>query len=228
MKKSKTFKLKVWGDNACFTRPEMKVERVSYDVITPSAARGILDAILWKPAILWKIEKIEILKPIQWESIRRNEVGCKISERSVQSAMKEGKGNLGIYIEDERQQRASLLLRDVSYVIHAHFQLTKRAGQTDSVAKFEGMFERRLNKGQCHHQPVLGNREFPAYFENVGSEYQPIQESRDLGWMLYDLEFQDYDFDSKESTEINPHFFRAEMKNGIIQVPDKNLNGARL
>jgi CRISPR-associated protein Cas5d len=228
MKKSKTFKLKVWGENACFTRPEMKVERVSYDVITPSAARGIFDAILWKPSILWKIEKIEVLNPIRWESVRRNELGKKIPFQQVTTAMNSGTGNIGLFIEEERQQRASLLLRDVAYVIHAKFALTKRAGQADSIVKFEEMFVRRVTKGQCHHQPVLGNREFPAYFELAEDEYNPISESKDLGWMLYDLDFENYDFETDESSNINPHFFRAEMKNGVIIVPDKNLNGARL
>lgn len=147
------FILEISGDLACFTRPELKVERVSYPVITPSAARNILMAILWKPAIRWKVLKIEILKPIQWTNIRRNEVGTKMSERS---------GSL--YIEDNRQQRASMLLKDVAYRIHADFDMTSEAGESDNYVKFAEMFKRRAKKGQYFHQPYLGCREFPCDF----------------------------------------------------------------
>ncbi|RLB01594.1 MAG: type I-C CRISPR-associated protein Cas5, partial [Deltaproteobacteria bacterium] len=145
MKKSNPFRLKVWGANACFTRPEMKVERVSYDVMTPSAARGIFEAILWKPAIRWIITQIDVLKPIKWDSVRRNEVGAVMSPKSK-----------CLYIEKERQQRAGLILKDVEYIIHAYFELTERAGDSDNVTKFEQMFLRRAKKGQCYHRPYLG------------------------------------------------------------------------
>lgn len=229
MKQSKVFQLKVFGDNACFTRPEMKVERVSYDVITPSAARAIFDAILWKPAILWKIHRIDVLNPVKWESVRRNELGSKIAYGNINSAMKQGKGNLALYIEEERQQRAGLFLRNVSYILHASFFLTNRAGEADNIKKFEDMFLRRIEKGQCHHQPCLGTREFVAYFDLPNMQDIPINETKDLGWMLYDLDFEDYDFDTKNYKEANPKFFRAEMVNGSIMVPqDLNTNGARL
>ena len=148
-----SFILEISGELACFTRPELKVERVSYPVITPSAARNILMAILWKPAIRWQIQKLEILKPIQWTNIRRNEVGIKMSERS---------GSL--YIEDNRQQRASILLKDVAYRIHADFDMTSEAGEGDNYVKFAEMFKRRAKKGQYFHQPYLGCREFPCHF----------------------------------------------------------------
>jgi len=213
MNKSNPFRLKVSGANACFTRPEMKVERVSYDVMTPSAARGILEAILWKPAISWKILQIDLLNPIRWESIRRNEIGAKISARNLTSAMKQGKGNLGLYIEKERQQRASLFLRDVAYVIHAEFEMTEKKGKEDSVTKFEQMFLRRSKSGQCFHRPYFGCREFPVDFELIPQEIKPIptiEENRDLGWMLFDLKY-----DQKAPM---PEFFHAIMENGKIDL----------
>ncbi|MBF0282643.1 MAG: type I-C CRISPR-associated protein Cas5 [Zetaproteobacteria bacterium] len=211
----KNFCLEVSGDFACFTRPEMKVERVSYDVITPSSARAIFEAILWKPAILWHVTKIEVLAPIKWMNLRRNEVGAVISERNVKTAMKQGKGNLGLNIEDERQQRAGLFLRDVRYRIHADFEMTERAGEGDTQMKFAEMFERRASKGQCFNQPYLGCREFSANFKLVDTKTQldaSINESRDLGWMLYDMDYSD-------RKDPKPLFFRAEIKNGVVDVP---------
>ncbi len=207
-----TFCLKVWGEYACFTRPEMKVERVSYDVMTPSAARGVLEAILWKPAIRWVVTRIDVLKPIQWFSVRRNEVGSVASTRNAQAAMGKGKGSLGIYIEDDRQQRAGLVLRDVAYLIHARFDLIK-PGPDDSEGKFLGMFERRATNGQCFHRPYMGCREFPAQFELIpknNSHPQAIEESRELGWMLYDLDYEDH---------YRPCFFRAKMEKGSVAIP---------
>lgn len=200
--KSRSIRLKVWGRNACFTRPEMKVERVSYDVMTPSAARGVLEAILWKPAIVWRITQIDVIKPIKWESVRRNEVGAVMSPRSG-----------GLIIEDERQQRAGLILRDVEYAIHAYFEMTDKAGTADNVIKFEEMFQRRAENGQCFHRPYLGCREFSADFQPVfrDEQIQPLNESRDLGWMLYDMDF------CKESAM--PRFFRAILENGSLNLP---------
>ncbi len=186
----KTFCLEVTGDFACFTRPEMKVERVSYDVMTPSAARAVFEAILWKPAIRWHVTKIEVLKPIKWITLRRNEVGAVISSRNVQTAMNSGSGYLGLYIEDERQQRAGLFLRDVAYRIHAGFEICdaakhksnfphlskhrindadeqRAADEANSPAKFLNMFERRASRGQCVNQPYLGCREFACNFQLV-------------------------------------------------------------
>lgn len=203
-RRSNMFRLKVWGDNACFTRPEMKVERVSYDVMTPSAARGVLEAIHWKPAMRWHVIQIDVLNPIKWESVRRNEVGNVMSPRSS-----------GIFIEDDRQQRAGLFLRDVAYTIHACFELTEKAGSEDTVVKHQEMFIRRASKGQCFHRPYLGCREFAAAFELIPHD-QPVPEaitdSRDLGWMLYDMDFG--------SGETKPLFFRGKLKNGIVSVPE--------
>lgn len=213
-KKSGIFRLKVWGDNACFTRPEMKVERISYDVMTPSAARGIIEAIFWKPAIVWRIEEIDVLNPIRWESVRRNEVGEVISAQSATRVMTCGQGKLGLNIEDHRQQRAAILLRDVAYIIHAYFELTAKAGETENVTKFQEIFLRRAGKGQCFHRPYLGCREFPAHFALVkkGKPLPPLlNETRDLGWMLLDL-----DYSGKETKAC---FFRAKLEAGRIKVP---------
>lgn len=201
--KGQIFRLKVWGEYACFTRPEMKVERVSYDVMTPSAARGILEAVLWKPAIRWQITQIDVLKPICWTSVRRNEVGAVMSPRTD-----------GLFVEDQRQQRAGLFLRDVAYVIHAFFEMTKKAGAEDNIKKFEEMFMRRAEKGQCFHRPYLGCREFAARFEPIDTEIedlQPISETRDLGFMLYDM--------NHSRAEPMPMWFRAQLTNGRVRVP---------
>lgn len=215
---SNVFRLKVWGRNACFTRPEMKVERVSYDVMTPSAARGILEAILWKPAIRWKVTQIDVLNPIKWESVRRNEVGAVMSPRTN-----------GLFIEEQRQQRAGLLLRDVAYTIHSHFEMTAKAGNEDSVVKFTEMFLRRSEKGQCFHRPYLGCREFAVEFEvftNGKSLPEPISETRDLGWMLYDI-YHDNAVDKKNQHFCNdncrPSFFRASLTNGRLMIDEKEV-----
>ncbi len=215
MKESKPFRLKVSGTNACFTRPEMKVERVSYDVMTPSAARGILEAILWKPAIRWKIQQIDVLNPIKWASVRRNEVGAVVSAKNVKTVMKRGKGRLGMYVDEakNRQQRAGLFLRDVAYVIHAVFEMTDKAGEEDNVTKFEQMFLRRASNGQCFHRPYFGCREFPVDFELIPQSADPlptVPESRDLGWMLYDLVYT--------GKEPMPQFFYAKMEEGAINL----------
>ena len=230
---NKTYCLEVSGDFACFTRPEMKVERVSYDVITPSAARAVFEAILWKPAIQWQVMKIEVLKPIRWVNIRRNEVGKIASPQSD-----------GIYIEDDRQQRAGLFLRDVAYRLYAHFELCDPArhksnfphlskyrgnsGEEDletlpynNPAKFLAMFERRARKGQCINQPYLGCREFACRFrlaEQLAVERVPISETRDLGWMLYDLDYTN-------PADPKPKFFRAEMKSGAIDLANVEVRG---
>ena len=202
-------KLKVWGDFACFTRPEMKVERVSYNVITPSAARGILEAIYWKPEIKWIIERIRVLKPVIFTNIRRNEVSCKIPAGNVKQAMKEGKGALGIFVEDWRQQRAAMVLRDVAYVIEARFELTDPSDT--NTGKHKDIFIRRASAGKCHYHPYLGCREFPASFELLDAD-PPASElgDQDLGWMLHDIDFRN---------GMQPRFFKAEMRSGVIEVP---------
>lgn len=207
-------KLRVWGDYACFTRPEMKVERVSYDVMTPSAARGILEAIHWKPAIRWVINKIHVIRPIKFDNLRRNEVSSKIPKPNPATVMREKK-QLFFLVDDgkNRQQRASTLLRDVEYVIEAHFVLTDKAGADDNVGKHLDIFNRRAKRGQFFHQPCLGCREFPAYFDLLEEEIPTSHyqgESKDLGYMLLDIDFDN---------EMTTLFFRASMKNGIIVPP---------
>lgn len=205
----------VQGDFACFTRPEMKVERVSYDIITPSAARAVFEAILWKPAIAWEINRIEVLKPVQWINLRRNEVGKVVPINSVTSAMKRGSGDLALYIEDERQQRAGLFLRDVAYRLHATLRLTAKAGIGDNLGKFNDMFARRAEKGQCINQPYLGTREFACqfrYVERPSDKTGAIADTADLGWMLHDLDFTN-------PSDPQPRFFRAQMKVGVVEVP---------
>jgi len=215
MKMGYGFKLKVWGDYACFTRPEMKVERVSYDVMTPSAARGILEAIYWKPAIMWKIDKIHVMNPIKFDNIRRNEVLGTISVSQIKKAMKGEEVELYQDSNEDRAQRASLLLRDVCYCIEAHFELTKDAGPEDTPEKHYNMALRRMRKGQCYHNPYLGCREFPANFEIIeeGIPASCYSGEKDLGFMLWDLQ---YNKDSKK--EPIPIFYRAFMKDGIIDI----------
>ena len=209
-------KVRVKGKYACFTRPEFKTERVSFDVMTPSSARGILEAIHWKPAIVWRIDRIHVLNPIRFDTIRRNEVGSKIPMRTVQGAMKSG-GELGLFVENDRQQRGTQLLRDVDYVIEAHFDLTTRAGQEDNQGKHLDIFNRRLAKGQCHHMPCLGCREFAAEVMPLegGIPVSSLVGETDLGWMLYDLVYPE----PGNNGEITPQFFRARMLNGIMQIP---------
>ncbi|HRL34468.1 MAG TPA: type I-C CRISPR-associated protein Cas5c [Neisseria sp.] len=204
-----SFILEISGDLACFTRPELKVERISYPVITPSAARNILAAILWKPAIRWKVLQIEILKPIQWVNIRRNEVGIKMSERSQ-----------GLYIEDSRQQRASMLLRDVAYRIYADFEMTDQAGEGDNRTKFIEMFKRRAAKGQYFHQPYLGCREFPCHFRLLekAEDGLPREDiTQDFGFMLYDMDYSQSD--ARDSNRAEPMFYHCKAQNGVIIVP---------
>jgi len=220
-------RLLVWGEYACFTRPEMKVERVSYDVMTPSAARGILEAIYWKPEILWIIDKIHVLKPIRFTSVRRNEVADKISISTAKTAMRKGTGNLHLNIEDRRQQRASLVLRDVAYGIEAHFDvLAADTGEHESPNKLAGkhldIFNRRARKGQYFHHPYLGCREFPAKFESVAGAFPASELSerglnRDLGFMLYDIDF-DQDPETKAIKNTTPRFFRAKLDQGVVAV----------
>ena len=207
-------KLRIWGDYACFTRPEMKVERVSYDVITPSAARGILEAIHWKPAIRWVVDRIHVQRPIKFDNVRRNEVSSKIPKPNPATAMRDGK-QLYFLVDDggNRQQRASTILRDVEYIIEAHFELTDKAGPDDNEGKHLDIFRRRARNGQFFHQPCLGCREFPAYFEPVEGEIPPscyIGQNKELGYMLLDIDF---------ANDMNPLFFRATMQDGIIKPP---------
>ncbi|RHS05240.1 type I-C CRISPR-associated protein Cas5 [Ruminococcus sp. AM40-10AC] len=208
-------KVKVWGEYALFSRPEMKVERCSYDVITPSAARGILEAIYWHPGMKWVIDKIYVQKPVRFTSIRRNEVKSKISSNNVLSVYNGADKPLYISTKSDIVQRASLLLRDVSYVIEAHFEMTEKAVESDNPGKFKDIIMRRLKRGECYHTPYFGCREFPANFclcedEKIETAYSG---EKDLGFMLYDMDFSDLD-------NIQPMFFRALMKDGVINLRD--------
>jgi len=202
-------KIKVWGEYACFTRPEMKVERVSYDVMTPSAARGMLEAIYWKPAIVWVIDCIHVLNPILFDNIRRNELGGKLPVGNVKTAMKDGVTPVEVFIEEDRQQRAAMVLRDVAYVIEAHFDF--KGNEDNNPAKHKEIFDRRVLKGQYFHHPYLGCREFPAHFEPVQEAPLSVYKGeKDLGWMLHDVDFE---------SNMEARFFRAVMQDGVIEVP---------
>lgn len=208
--------VEVWGDYALFTRPEMKVERVSYDVITPSAARGILEAIYWHPGLKYEIDKIFVMNKIIFENIRRNEVKEKISADKVKNFMTNQKGEFPVM---SKTQRAAMVLKKVRYVIEAHMIITKGANNSDSLGKFYDIFMRRLENGQCYGTPCLGVREFPANFRLykkncIKTAYE--NETRDLGFMLYDMDYSD-----KEN--ICPMFFRAVMENGIINVKNPEV-----
>lgn len=216
------FCLEVAGDFACFTRPEMKVERVSYDLITPSAGRSVFEAILWKPAIRWHMRRIEVLRPVRWVNVRRNEVGSVVSTRNVLAAMNAGSGNLGLYIEEDRQQRAGLMLRDVAYRLHADMEFVAERAPNDSLKKYAEMFTRRAAKGQCVNQPYLGCREFAARFrlvEDPAAEAPPDAGiDGDLGWMLYDMDFAD-------AADPKPKFFRANAKRGVLDLEKAEVRG---
>lgn len=208
--------VEVWGEYACFSRPELKVERVSYDVITPSAARGLMEALYWHPGLMWRIDRIHVLNPIRFTNIRRNEVKSKILASSVRSVMMGGQSPLYLNRAEEIQQRAAMVLRDVHYIIEAHFDMTEHANESDNPGKFQDIVKRRLAAGQCYHQPYFGCREFPAFFRRYTGA-PPVScyagEKRDLGYMLYD-------FDYSNPQDIKPMFFRAVMDDGVIDLTD--------
>ena len=210
-------KIRVWGDFALFSRPELKVERCSYDVMTPSAARGILDAVYWHPGLKWVVDKIYVRKPIRFTSVRRNEVKSKVLASSVLQAYNGGDKPLFISSKEEIVQRASLLLCDVEYVIEAHFEMTDKANETDNPGKFKDIIMRRLRKGECFHMPYFGCREFPANFalceeDEIKTAYDVVEE-KDLGFMLFDMDYSD-------QNDIKPMFFRAVMRKGILDLRD--------
>lgn len=207
--------LEVWGVYALFTRPEMKVERTSYDVMTPSAARGILEAIYWHPGMRWVIDQITVCNPIRFTNLRRNEVKNVVNARTAKMVMERGNGELYLVTSEEIQQRAALLLRDVRYVIHAHFEMTERAAPGDNPGKFQDIIKRRIQRGQCYHTPYFGCREFPVNFQlcEAVPECPPeLRGSRDLGWMLYDMDYSD-------PNNIRPRFFRGRLEDGVVQIP---------
>ncbi len=207
--------LEVWGKYASFNRPEMKTERVSYDVMTPSAARGLLEAIYWHPGMKWCIDRIHVCAPIRFTNLRRNEVSSTLSAKTARTVMERGKGELWIAASKDIQQRSALLLRDVRYVIEAHFDMTDKAAPGDNPGKFQDILKRRIQKGQFYHQPCFGCREFPANFK-LCEELPPCPEEllgeRDLGYMLWDLDYTD-------PRNITPRFFRARLRDGVLTVP---------
>lgn len=209
-------KVEVWGDYACFTRPEMKTERVSYDVMTPSAARGILESIYWHPGMKWHIDRIYICSPIRFTNVRRNEIKDTISARKVKSIMEKGQGDLYLATSESIQQRAAMVLKDVHYIIDAHFDMTDKAEHSDNPGKFQDIIKRRLDRGQFYSMPYFGTREFPAHFrkcETIPECPEELKGTHDLGWMLLDM-----DYSNKEN--IIPRFFRAEIINGIMKIPE--------
>ena len=211
--------LEVWGDYALFTRPEMKAERVSYDMMTPSAARGLVESIFWHPGLFWIIDRIHVCKPLQFTNLRRNEVKATVSARTAKTVMERGSGSLYLATSEEIQQRAALLLRDVRYVIEAHFDLVpEKMAPGDNCGKFQDIAKRRVQKGQFYHQPCFGVREFPAHFRacrEIPSCPEELKGEKDLGWMLLDLNFS-----NPES--IEPQFFRAVLRDGVLEVPAAN------
>lgn len=208
-------RVEVWGDYALFTRPEMKTERVSYDVMTPSAARGLLESIYWHPGMKWCIDRIHVCSPIRFTNIRRNEVKDTISARKVKTVMEKGQGELYLATPESIQQRAAMVLRDVHYVIDAHFDLTENVAPGDNAGKFQDIIKRRLERGQCYSMPYFGTREFPAHFRRC-TELPPCPDElkgvRDLGWMLLDMDYTD-------PQNITPRFFRASLTDGVMVVP---------
>ena len=206
--------LEVWGPYALFSRPELKVERYSYDLPTPSAARGIVEAVYFHPGLKWHIDRIYVLNPIRFVSVRRNEIASKISGRNVRQAAQGGGQPLYLASPQEIVQRASLLLQDVHYVIEAHFDMTDKAAPSDNPGKFQDIVKRRMERGQCYHTPYFGCREFPAYFQQwTGGSTPTIDESRDLGLMLYD-------FDYSDPQNITPTYFHAQLEHGVLNTRD--------
>jgi CRISPR-associated protein Cas5d len=212
--RSPTLHLRARGPLACFTRPELKVERVTYPVMTPSAARGLLEAVLWKPAIAWHIERIHVLAPIRLTTFRRNEVGTRASAPST-ALVRDGGPVQPYFADEDRAQRNTVALRDVDYAVEAHFTLTERAGPADNLTKFVDIFERRVEKGQCFHQPYFGCREFVAEIHPAKDLPAPIDDSRDLGVMLWDIDYN--------AGRNRPLFFNARLEHGVLEVPRQPL-----
>ena len=207
--------VEVWGDYACFTRPEMKVERVSYDVMTPSAARGLIEAIYWHPGLRWVIDRIHVCSPVRFTNIRRNEVKDVVSARNARAVVERGAGELYLATPESIQQPAAMVLRNVRYVIEAHFVITDRASPEDTSGKFQDIMRRRLERGECYHQPCFRVREFPAHFAPCSSIPpcpEELKGERDLGWMLLDMDYSD-------PADIRPRFFRAYLRDGVMEVP---------
>ena len=209
--------LEVWGDYACFSRPEMKVERVSYDIMTPSAARGLLESIYWHPGMRWIVDRIRVCAPIRFTNLRRNEVNSTVSARLARTVMERQKGELFLDASKDIQQRAAMLLRDVRYVIDAHFDITDQASGSDNDGKFQDIIKRRIKRGQFYRQPYFGCREFPAQFKACETPPpcpEELKGVRDLGYMLWDLDYSDPE-------NIASLFFRAVLRDGVLEVPTR-------
>lgn len=208
-------RVEIRGNYALFTDPAFKTERTSYQVMTPSAARGILESIFWHPGMAWHIDRIHVCSPIRFTNIRRNEVKSTVSARGAKAVMERGRGELYLAASEDSQQRAAMLLKDVRYVIEAHFEMTAGANETDNPGKFQDTIKRRLRRGQCYSQPYLGCREFPAEVSVCG-ELPPCPEElkgkRDLGIMLWDMDYSD-------PQNIRPLFFKASLLDGVLHVP---------
>lgn len=210
--KTVSVKVEVWGNYGCFSRPELKIERFSYECLTPSAARGILESIYWHPGLAWIIDRIYVLSPIEYTNIRRNELTSKVLCTKAKSAMCGKSVKLSINAASDIQQRASSVLKNVHYVIEAHFELTDKANKSDNPGKFQDIMRRRLEKGQCYHQPYLGCREFPAKFRKWDFDSVPtIDITKSLGFMLYDLDYSD-------KNNIKPMFFNANIEKGVLDL----------
>lgn len=208
-----SIRIEVWGSYGCYSRPELKTERVSYDVITPSAARGLVESIYWHPGLRYTIDRIYLLSPIQFTNIRRNEVKSTLLSSAALSAAKGGTPPV-LYASQDIQQRAAMVLQDVHYVIECHFTMTDKAAPGDNPGKFQDILRRRLRKGQCYHQPCFGCREFPAHFrEWPEEEIHPLDVTQDLGFMLYDLDYSDPE-------NIRSQFFRAKLVHGVLDCRD--------
>jgi CRISPR-associated protein Cas5d len=210
--KTPEFQLRIRGGMACFTRPEFSTERLSYELMTPSAARGVMEAVLWKPAIRWEVTSIALLKPVQWIEFRRNEVNSRVSTQNALRASRGGEPLPEFFSDEDRAQRNTLALKDVDYGVTAHFVMTSRAGERDNVKKFEECFRRRMEKGQQHYQPYLGCREFPATIELWDGTPAPLAtETRELGWMLHDIDF---------GPQNQARFFPARLEQGVMRIPE--------
>lgn len=209
-----SMRIEVWGDYACFSRPEMKTERVSYDIITPSAARGLVEAIYWHPGLKYHIDRVYLLSPIRFTNIRRNEVKSTLLASAALSAAKGGAAPF-LCTSADIVQRASMVLQDVHYVIECHFTMTDKAAPGDNPGKFQDILRRRLNRGQCYHQPCFGCREFPANFREwpAGESIPALPVTQDLGFMLYDLDYSD-------PANIRSKFFRAKLVDGVLDCRD--------
>ena len=223
-----SIKLEVWGDYACYTRPELKTERYTYDVITPGAPSGILEAIFWHPGLHYQIDKIYVLNPIQFTSIRRNEVKSKIGCSGIKSAIKKEEfHSLYLNTKAEIVQRAATVLKNVHYVIEAHFNIGPEANQTDNAGKFQDILKRRARKGQCYHQPYFGVREFPVKFRLWdGGEIVTAYEGQetDLGIMLHHMEYVPRRLkDGTVVYDASPVFFRAKLKNGVLDLRESEV-----